>query len=180
MWLRVLHLVRFTFQNVAVQKRSEALWSFPSLDLCRIQTNDIIIVGHGGVRLLSFTGLLSVSLGDLWPQPSRLQQSEGSLATSWGTRLQSERLKSQSCALSRECWEWRSFINLPLVVFLFLRSFGRSSSRRREGASVARVNVVAQCVCLVWLQPVVLCRCEAMNTVVELRRTSASSDGPNA
>lgn len=53
-------------------------WSFPSLDLCHIQTNDIIIVGHGACSPSQDTSsgddsfrsewLAPVSPGDLWPR----------------------------------------------------------------------------------------------------------------
>lgn len=40
--MHLLLLVQFTLQNSA--RRSENLRSFPSLDLCRMQTNDIIVL----------------------------------------------------------------------------------------------------------------------------------------
>lgn len=119
----LLLLVQFTLQNGTVQNDQRR--SFPSLDLCHRQTNDIIIEG----RVLSAQDMSvllhrHVQRGRLltadvtFDLPSRLQQSEWSSIGLVGalTRCMFKVTKLCQLQMLQEC---RSFINLPLGVLRF-------------------------------------------------------------
>lgn len=152
--IRLIRLVRFTLQNGAVQIARRR--SFPSLDLCYMQTNDIIFVG----RVLSAQDMSvllhrHVQRGQLLPLwmigPSKsawpltwLQGYECSCTDPVGALTRWTCKVRERCQL-RMLQEWRSFINLSPSFQLLFSSVQSATSPSGEACGDI-TNVVPQCV----------------------------------
>lgn len=144
MRLHLFHLVRFTLKNSTVQNNQKLLifsfmGSLSQADKWHHHSHsaeEVSALLHRHVlrgRLLPLWGIDSSKMR--WPLTPTFKVATVRAVSrrSCRSHLQGECLKSQSCALSSvflcSCYvmlsapiatrEWRSFINLPLVVFLY-------------------------------------------------------------
>lgn len=201
-----LHLVQFTLRSGAVQNDQKLLIFFSFIG--SLSPSDKLH-HHRGTRrmyLLSFTGTscgddsfpawsdwLQWAQGDLWP---RLQGYNGLSRSSCGSRLQGEFKVAESCASSSVCSCYDMLLQEsedPSLIRLWL-SFFSTFSPFRGRCPLQEKPVEASWEHWMlprWIFSVCLNHQSGqtgassyagggVNTVVELRRTSASSDGPNA